>query len=311
MTRLTHEAQDVLGLELRARDGGALPPFEAGAHLDLHLPGGLCRQYSLVNSPLERDRYLLGVALAPASRGGSAFVHARLARGDVLRVGGPRSLFGLAAGASEQVFVAGGIGITPILSMIHACEARSQPWRLLYCVRSRARAAYAWMLAVHGPRVRLHVDEEADAPPDLHGWLQANAPGTHVYCCGPAGLMDAVATACAAVGIEQERTHYERFVTPGAAAAPPAGASFVAVLRRSGRRIEVGPAQSLLEALEAHGVGVPFACREGLCRTCETPLLAGEADHRDGVLDEAERAAQRSILPCVSRARSAELVLDL
>lgn len=307
VARLTQEAQDVLGVELRAPDGGELPPFAAGAHLDLHLPGGLCRQYSLVNPPLERHRYVLGVGLAAASRGGSAFVHRRLAVGDRLQASEPRSLFGVAPAAREHLFIAGGIGVTPILSMVHWCEAQGWPWRLLYCVRTRARAAYAWTLAPHGARVRLHVDEESDGPPDLRGWLRSAAPGAHVYCCGPAGLMDAVAAACPDLGIPRDRTHYERFVAP--VAAP--GESFVVVLRRSGRRITVGPRQSLLEALEAHRVSVPFSCREGLCRSCETPLLGGEAEHLDHVLSDAERAAQNCILPCVSRARSAELVLDL
>lgn len=312
VARLTQEAQDVLGLELRAQDGGALPVFTAGAHVDVRLPGEICRQYSLANSPLDRSRYVLGIGLAPASRGGSAFLHQRLAVGDALEVGEPRALFGIATEASEHVFVAGGIGITPILSMIHWCQAHGHPWRLLYCVRTRARAAYAWTLAPHGERVLLHVDQEAEGvQPDLAAWLRTAPLGAHVYCCGPEGLMNAVGAKAAEVGLPKAATHFERFAPPEAAvAAEPAG-SFTAILHRSKKSIQVRPDQSLLDALEDAGVGVPFSCREGMCRSCEVPLLAGEADHRDFVLSGEERDAHTCILPCVSRARSAELVLDL
>lgn len=312
VTRLTQEAQDVLGLELRAQDGTALPPFTSGAHVDLLLPGDIRRQYSLANSPLERHRYVLGVGLAPASRGGSAFVHQRLAVGDVLEVGAPRALFGIDPAATEHVFVAGGIGITPILSMILWCEAHARPWKLLYCVRTRARAAYAWTLARHHDRVQLHVDQEtAGTPPDLAGWLAGAAPGAHLYCCGPEGLMNAVGAAAGVVGIDKAATHFERFAPPEPATpAAPAG-TFTVVLHRSGQRIEVAPRQSLLDALEDANVSVPFSCREGMCRSCEVSLLEGEADHRDFVLSDEERDSHACILPCVSRARSAVLVLDL
>lgn len=308
---LTHEAQDVLGIELRAPDGSDLPAFAAGAHVDVFLPGGLCRQYSLVNSPIERDRYVLGVGLAANSRGGSTYLHRTLRQGDTLQVGAPRALFGLEPAASEHAFIAGGIGITPIMSMIRVCESQGWPWRLLYCVRSRARAAYTWTLARQPARAQLHVDEESDgSPADLHGWLNLAPHGAHVYCCGPAPLMDAVALAAAQAGIPNGATHFERFVAV-AAGEGAAAADFWVVLNRSGRKIHVTAQQSLLEALEQSDVSLPFSCREGLCRSCELPLMGGEADHRDSVLSDEERAAHNCILPCVSRARSPELVLDL
>lgn len=312
VSRITHEAQGVRGIELRSPEGGRLPAFRAGAHIDLHLPGGLCRQYSLSNSPSERDRYVIGVGLAPASRGGSAYLHEQLAVGARIEVGEPRALFGVEPGAASHAFIAGGIGITPILSMIRWCEAQGQPWHLLYCVRSRARAAYAWDLARHGDRVRLHVDEEEGGAVDLAGWLAGQAAGAHVYCCGPSGLMDAVAASAAQVGIPKSATHFERFTAPAPAQGQtPPGGSFIVTLKRAGLQIEVGPLQSLLEALEASNVRVPSSCREGLCRSCELTVLEGEADHRDFVLSDEERAAHRCILPCVSRARSAGLVIDL
>ena len=312
VTRLTHEAQDVLGLELRAVDGSQLPAFTAGAHIDLHLPGNICRQYSLSNPPHERDRYVLGVGLAPQSRGGSTYVHQQLAVGDQIQVSEPRALFGIDPSATEHVFIAGGIGITPIMSMVHWCEANHQPWRLLYCVRSRARAAYAWTLARHSDRVQLFVDQESNAtPPDLQGWLANARTGAHVYCCGPEGLMNAVGNAAAEVGIAKAATHFERFAPPEAAPpAAPAG-SFTVVLHRSGKTIQVAPEQSMLEALESANVCIPFSCREGMCRSCEVPLMDGEADHRDFVLTDDERDAHTCILPCVSRARGTHLVVDL
>lgn len=311
VTQLTNEATDVVGVELRSADGADLPVFTAGAHVGLALPGGLQRQYSLVNSPGERHRYVLGVGLAPASRGGSRYVHEQLAVGDVIQVSEPKALFGLAPEATEQVFIAGGIGITPILSMIHDCESRGLAWRLHYCVRSRARAAYAWTLASFGSKVTLHIDQEAGGhPPPLVNWLQGLPAGAHVYCCGPGGLMDAVKQAGTAAGITSERLHFERFSAPDTASMPMSGA-FTAVLHRSGLRLQVRADQSLLDALSAADIEIPYSCREGLCRSCEVPLLEGQADHRDYVLTDDERESQRCILPCVSRAISPELILDL
>lgn len=311
VSRLTHEAEGVLGIELRAAHGGALPAFTAGAHVDVHLPGGLCRQYSLTNGPARADRYCLGVGLAPHSRGGSRQVHERLRTGDRLQVSAPRSLFGLASDAPEHVFIAGGIGITPILSMIEACQAAGQRWRLLYCVRSRARAAYLWRLAAHHDRVQLHVDEEQDALPDAAGFLRAIPRTAHVYCCGPAPLMDAVGREAATAGLPPHAVHFERFSADGKPANAAADGAFRVTLRRQGASFVVPAGRSILETLEENGIALPCSCREGLCRTCETPLLAGRADHRDFVLTEEERAANTSIILCVSRALGDELVLGL
>lgn len=311
VSRLTHEAEGVLGIELRSADATPLPVFEAGAHVDVHLPGGLCRQYSLTNGPALGDRYCLGVGLAPNSRGGSRQVHERLRAGDRLQISAPRSLFALAAAAHEHVFIAGGIGITPILGMIDACEAAGQRWRLLYCVRSRSRAVFLWRLAPHHQKVELHVDEDRDTFPDVAGFLRSIPPGAHVYCCGPAPLMDTVGREALAAGIAPQATHFERFVAGGPPANLAADGAFRVTLRRQGGSYLVEPGRSILETLEANGIDLPCSCREGLCRTCETPLLAGQADHRDFVLSDQERAADSSIILCVSRALDDELVLDL
>jgi len=276
------------------------------------IPGVATRQYSLVNPPMERDRYVLGVGRAECSRGGSVYIHDRLAVGDPLEVGPPRTLFGLAEDAAEHVLIAGGIGITPLLSMIRWCEAHAQPWRLLYCVRSRARAAYAWELAGHGSRVTLHVDQEnGGAPPDIGSYISTVPPSSHIYCCGPAKQMDAVAEAAARLGFPASALHFERFSAPGAPADATANRAFVAVLKRRGLRVAVPADRSLLDALEEVDAELPYSCREGLCRTCEVGVLEGVPDHRDFVLSDEERASNACILPCVSRALSGELVLDL
>ncbi|WP_447919628.1 PDR/VanB family oxidoreductase [Achromobacter aegrifaciens] len=301
VSRLVREARGVIGLHLRSPDGTMLPAFEAGAHVDVALGHGLLRQYSLCGDPAELDVYRLGIGLAVDSRGGSRYIHEQLREGDLVDIGEPRQLFGLHAQAASHVFIAGGIGITPILSMIHACERRGEPWRLLYCVRDRDAAAYLAELAVHRKRVDLHVDSERNgARCDLDAYLTAaQAPGQHVYCCGPAPLMDAVAAACDRRGIAAPRVHFERFAAAPAEAEP--GAAFRIKLARSGGCHDVPANQSVLDVLEAAGVAWPYSCREGLCRSCEAGVLSGEVDHRDYVLSDDERAANRSMMVCVSR----------
>lgn len=312
------EARDVLSIELRSTDGAALPPFTPGAHLEITLPAGtdgrpaLVRHYSLCNSAAETHRYVVAVGLAPASRGGSLAVHEQLRVGQVLQMRPPRNHFALAEGAAHYRFIAGGIGITPIVSMLRWCEAHGQPWSLLYCTRSRVRTAFYEELRAYGMRVRFHFDDEAEGRHvDLAQILSPAADGEHIYCCGPAPLMRAVQAASA------ERppgtVHFEWFSAGEAAPTAPAGTErgFDIVLAQRGQRLHVPSHQSILDTLEQHGIGVPFACREGLCRTCETGLCSGEADHRDMVLSEAERAAQNTILLCVSRAKGAVLELDL
>lgn len=303
ISRIVREARGVLGLELRDPDGAMLPAFEAGAHVDVALGNGLLRQYSLCGSPAERDRYRLGVGLAPDSRGGSRYIHEQLRAGDRVDISAPRQLFGLHAQAASHLFIAGGIGITPILSMIHACAMRGEPWQLLYCVRDREAAAYLSELAAHGERVHLHVDsEQGGARCDLDAYLAARqTPGQHVYCCGPAPLMDAVAAACERGGIAAARVHFERFAAGATPAAAEPGAAFKVRLARSGGCHEVPADKSVLEVLEAAGVAWPYSCREGLCRSCEAGVLSGQVDHRDYVLSDEERAANGSMMVCVSR----------
>ncbi|HEX2888754.1 PDR/VanB family oxidoreductase [Vineibacter terrae] len=294
--------------ELRRPDGSDVPPFTAGAHIDLHLAGGLVRQYSIANAPGERDRYLLGIKREAQGRGGSRFVHDAVKVGAILKVSLPRNNFPLVEAAASSVFVAGGIGITPIRSMVHRAHAIGQDWRLHYAVRRRPEAVFAAELLSLGDRVRLHVDEESEGRLlDLPAVIAAAPAGAHLYCCGPAPMMAAF-KAAAAGAVPAERTHLEYFTSD---TAPAVQGGFVVALARSGRRIVVPPGTSILEALRAAGLRVQAACEQGVCGTCETQVLEGTPDHRDMILSDDEKAAGRSMMICCSGSRSEVLVLDL
>ena len=303
------EARDVMLLELRDPGGGALPPFTAGAHLEVHLANGLIRHYSLCNDPVERDRYCLGVGLARDSRGGSKYLHENLRLGATLSVSAPRNNFPLELAASEVVFIAGGIGITPIMAMIRSCEATHRPWRLFYCARNRQRTAFYEDLRALAPeRCHFHFDDEQDGRFfDAAAALAGIGDDAHLYTCGPAPLMKAVEAAAA--GRPQDRVHFEWFTAAETNSATDK--PFTIVLRNSGTRYEVPPGRSILEVLEDHDAGVPYSCREGLCATCRTTVLAGEVDHRDSVLSAAEKAANTEMMICVSRAKGEFLELEL
>jgi ferredoxin-NADP reductase len=282
-------ADDVVELELSGPD---LPDWTPGAHVDLHLAPGLVRQYSLCG-----PGFRIAVLREKAGRGGSAFVHDRLAVGDRVEVGGPRNHFPLVT-APRYLFVAGGIGITPILPMIAAAEAAGAEWRLLYGGRSRRSMAFLDRLPDDrtDPRVTVQAGGLLDLPAAV-----AEAPGAEVYGCGPAPMLDALLAACPAA-------HVERF-TPVEVDLPER--PFEAVLARTGVTVTVPAGTSLLTAVEAAGVDVLQSCREGTCGTCETTVLEGTPEHRDSVLDETDRAAGDAMMICVSRARGDRLVLDL
>ena len=299
-------------LELRHPRGEALPRFEPGAHIDVHLPNGLVRQYSLCNAPGDEapDHYLLGVKREDASRGGSQAVHERLWPGQAVRLSVPRNLFRLDPAAGQHVLIAGGIGITPLLSMLAHCERTGLPWSLLYCGRSRASMAFLDALPT-GPQVRVHADDEAAGLPDLERLLAGLPADAHVYCCGPSPLMDAVARTGEALGLPSSRLHFERFSAPPAPVAATALDHFEVHLARTGLTLPVGPNDSILSVLDAAGVDCPSSCQQGVCGTCRVAVLQGQPDHRDHVLSEAEREANDSLYICVSRSLSPRLVLDL
>lgn len=308
------EARDIVLLELRRSDGAPLPPFEPGAHLEIKLPNGLIRHYSLTNDWRERDRYVVSVGRVADSRGGSSFVHQALRCGTVLDVAAPRNNFRLEEAAASHLFIAGGIGITPIMAMIHWCEANDRPWRLVYAARSAQRAAFCETLRQFGAKVRFHFDDEQPRLLDVAAVLADVRAGEHVYCCGPQPLMAAVKTQAANLPVAS--LHFEYFNAPVvdadvATAATTAAGAFRVDLRKSGLSLQVPPDKSILEIVEHAGLKVPFSCREGLCRTCETTVCEGEVEHNDYVLSQDERDAGRSMMICVSRAKSPLLVLDL
>jgi tetrachlorobenzoquinone reductase len=303
------EARDVVTLELRAPGGGPLPPFEPGAHLDLHLPNGLVRQYSLTNDWRERDRYVIGVGRVADSRGGSSFVHSSIRAGTQLTISAPRNNFALDPGAERFLFIAGGIGVTPIMAMIRWCVANAKPWRLIYAARSRQRAAfYEDLSALAKDCAQFHFDDECGQVLDVAQAISSWSEGERIYCCGPAPLMEAVKAL--SEKLPQDTVRFEWFTTPDSDEPKESGA-FTVKLERSGIELAVPANKSILEVLEQHGIEVPFSCREGLCGTCVTSVCAGEPDHRDYVLSDEERESGKLITVCCSRSKSPVLALDL
>lgn len=304
-------ADGVVQLELKSTTEMPLPPFEPGAHVDVYLANGLVRQYSLCNFQPEPDSYEIAIGLTELSRGGSIYMHEKVTIGDTLQISAPRNNFALVPDASRYVFVAGGIGITPILSMIRWCEMSHKNWQLLYTVRSRKRAAYLeQLLAFGGDRIHLHFDDEKDGYADVKQYLSHLGEGDHVYCCGPEPLMNAVEQAT--LGHPRHAVHFERFSAPASDAATTAtDTAFVVRLKRSNMDVSVSADKSILESLEEAGISLPFSCREGLCRSCETAVCSGVPDHRDYVLSDEERDSNQTMMICVSRSKSPILELDI
>jgi len=300
-------ARDIVGFELVAADGGDLPPFTPGAHLTVITPAGVRRNYSLCGSTADRSRYQIAVKRDAGGRGGSISMADDLQVGAELRVSTPRNNFELAPRARSFIFIAGGIGITPVLAMMrHLKQAGNDDFRLYYCTRDAAGTAFADALAAEfAGRVLIHHDNgDPNAAYDF--WPVLEAPtAAHVYCCGPKGLMDSVADMSG--HWPSGSVHFESFGVDAAAFAE--NRPFVARLKRSDRSVAVGKDESLLDALRSAGVTVRSSCESGTCGTCKTGLIAGEAEHRDMVLSDEER--EQHIMVCVSRAKSAELVLDL
>ncbi|MEV6198647.1 PDR/VanB family oxidoreductase [Streptomyces sp. NPDC051771] len=288
-------------VELRL-EGERLPSWEPGAHVDVVLPSGQVRQYSLCGDPAQADVYRIATRLIgedQGGRGGSREVHEQLHEGTEIEIRGPRNRFPL-VDSPAYVFVAGGIGITPVLPMVRAAEAAGADWRLVYCGRSRGTMPYlADLVRLGGDRVTV-VAEDEDGYPDL-SFLARTPAGTQVYCCGPDGLTDAVSAA-----LPEGRTpRLERF----SALAPADGTPFEVELRRSGRTVAVAADQSVLAAVREEVPGLMYSCTQGFCGTCRQTVLEGEVDHRDELLTDAERAD--SMLICVSRCAGKKLVLDL
>ena len=302
VVRREEQGRGIVVLELAAPDGGLLPPFEAGAHIDVHLAPGLIRQYSLCGDPADRSRYRLGILRETGSRGGSDAVFHRFHLGERVRIGLPRNLFPLTANAAHSVLLAGGIGVTPLLAMACHLHATGQPFDLHYCVRDRDHAAFLTELEAAPFRFALHTDDgPADQRLQPDRDLPLPAPGTHLYVCGPTGFMDWVIAAARQRGYSDVQIHREYFKSDVAST----GDAFEVVLARSGRRVTVPSGTSIVEALSAIGVRVEVACEQGVCGTCLTDVLAGVPDHRDSFLTAEEHASNREMTLCCSRAKNA------
>lgn len=300
-------AQGIAAYDLRASAGGVLPPFAAGAHIDLYLPQGVVRSYSLVNPQDERHRYVIAVNRDAASRGGSAWVHDTLRAGSALSIGAPRNNFPLAEAASHSVFIAGGIGITPLWCMIQRLRALGRSWELVYCARTRAHAAFRTDLEALGPAVRFNFDGEPGGRMlDLAATVAAAPPDADLYCCGPVPMLEAFERATA--DRPPSQVHVEYF----SAKAPPASeGGYTLVLARSRLSFEVAKGKTIIDALIEKGFDAPYSCLEGVCGTCETRVIEGTPDHRDLVLSKAEREANRTMMICCSGSKTPKLVLDL
>ena len=323
VTRRETLCDDIVAFELRHPDGAELPAFEAGAHIDLHLPaaeGGpgsapRRRSYSLCNRPAERFRYLIAVQREAAGRGGSAWLHAHLQVGDRIGVGAPRNLFALrpADGSTPRhLLLAGGIGLTPLLAMAEVLWAAGRPFELRVCVRSAQRLPFAQRLA-EAPWagcVHVHADDAGPAL-DLPALLAQQSAGTRAYCCGPAGFMAAVQRAAADAGWPADRVVVEHFAAPAspAATAHVEPGHFELDWAPTGQRLVVGPADSVARVLLAAGIEVPISCEQGICGQCCLQVEAGEADHRDLVYGAHEHEVERRFTPCCSRAHSPRLSL--
>lgn len=312
VARKVDEAIDIATFELVSIDERPLPPFSAGSHIDVHLPNGLTRQYSLCNDPKEAHRYLIGVLRDPGSRGGSQSLHDAVNEGDILHIGAPKNHFPLAHEAKHSVLVAGGIGVTPILCMAERLAVTGASLEMHYCTRSPERTAFRQRIAASAfaAKVQFHFDDGDSAQKlDLARLLSTMNPGVHLYVCGPKGFMDWLLNAARAAGWPAEQLHYEFF---GAEVVKSKDdASFEVKLASSGKVVFVSKEQTVVQALAAAGIEVLTSCEQGVCGTCLTRVLEGEPDHRDMYLTPEEQAANDQFTPCCSRSKSRLLVLDL
>jgi len=300
-------AEGIRQLELEPLEENLLPVYSPGAHIDVQLPG-MIRSYSLVNPPAEKiSNYVIAVNRDSESRGGSRFIHDLLAAGDTLCIRGPRNHFPLEENAHASLFIAGGIGITPLWCMIQQLEARGRNWHLVYCARSPERAAFRQQLLQFGSRVRFHFDGAQGAPLAEIGEIVSKAsPQTHLYCCGPLQMLLAFEEACR--GRPPSMVHTEHF--NAGKMRPPAG-GFKVILQRSGFTVDIPPGKTIMDSLIASGFEAPYSCLEGVCGTCETRVIEGVPEHRDQVLSKKERASNRTMMICCSGSLTERLVLDL
>jgi vanillate O-demethylase ferredoxin subunit len=306
------EADGISSFELVAADGAPLPPFEAGAHIDVHLRDGLLRQYSLCNPPHERHRYLIAVLRDPSSRGGSTAMHDEIEAGHLITISAPKNHFALERAAARSLLFAGGIGVTPILAMAEELAGAGADFEMHYSARTPERAAFLQRIAAapYATRVHVHYDSgDAAQKLDCAAVLGAPRADTHIYVCGPGGYIDHVLGTANALGWPAAQVHREYF---SAAPVDEAGdTAFDVKLASSGQVFTIPPGRTVVEVLAEHGVDIPVSCEQGVCGTCLTRVTGGVPDHRDVYLTDEERAANDQFTPCCSRSKSAVLSLDL
>lgn len=310
-------AEDILGIDLRPVDGAEWPVAIAGSHIDLHLPGNMIRSYSLVNAQGEKHRYVISVSRDANSRGGSKYLHEVLRVGDVLTISEPRNSFALKESASHSIFIAGGIGITPLWSMAQRLSQIGAPWTIYYSAQAPERAAYVEQLSSlaseTGGTIHLNFDGgQRDRMLNLQQIVESSPRDADLYCCGPIPMLRAFEAACE--GRNPDTVHREYFAAPVSASSPAEKGSeeeFVVVLSKSNKTVKVGPATTILDAVLNAGVEVSYSCMAGICRACETNVLGGLPDHHDLVLSDSERECGATMMICCSRAKTAELILDL
>lgn len=310
VTRLADPGEAIREIAFQAADGGALPGFTAGAHIRVALPSGNSNAYSLIDLDGSSDapgEYVIAVRLDEGGAGGSRHMHG-LAVGDRVTVRGPQNDFPLDGGGGPALLFAGGIGVTPLLSMATALARAGRDWRMHYAARSAAACAYADALAAHGDRVGFHHDDTAGGPLPVDTLIRGAAAGAHIYICGPRPMIDATRRAAEGAGIPPDHIHTELFDAPEAQAGDR---PFEVEIASTGQVVTVPPGQTIIEALEAAGVDLVYDCQRGDCGICQTSVLEGIPDHRDVVLSEAEREAGNVMQICVSRALSPRLKLDL
>jgi len=314
VTRIVRQTPEILAFELSHPWGRPLPAYSAGAHLDVHMPGGFSRQYSIARAPDSEQgsaaSYVIAVKREPASRGGSASMHERVREGDLLPVSAPRNTFPIQPQARRHLLLAGGIGMTPLLAMAQALAQQGADFEFCCFARSRAHLAFADALreARLAPHVRLHFDDAAaDEKIDLRQLLSEPTAATHLYVCGPAGFMQAVRSAAA--HWPEDTIHSEYFAPPEADAGSGNDSPFELVLARRGITVAVAADQTSVAALHDMGIDIPTSCEQGICGTCVVGCLEGEVEHRDFCLTSAERRHKLAL--CCSRAKSGPLVLDL
>jgi vanillate O-demethylase ferredoxin subunit len=312
VARKSTEAVDICTFELIHSEAKALPAFSAGSHIDVHMPNGGTRQYSLCNDPSEGHRYLIGVLRDPASRGGSETMHEVVAEGDRLRISVPKNHFPLAHEAAHSVLLAGGIGVTPILCMAERLATAGASFEMHYCTRSRDRTAFFGRIAASSfaARVQFHFDDGVpEQKLQMQPLLAAPRSGVHLYVCGPKGFMDAALNTARSAGWPAAQLHYEFF--SGGPVTSVDDASFEVKLASSGKVVRVAKDKTVVQSLAAAGIEVPTSCEQGVCGTCLTRVLEGEPDHKDAYLTPEEQEKNDQFLPCCSRAKSRLLVLDL